>query len=115
MLRPCTRCRRPIREPTCPFCGGARSVSQVGTRSVPARLVAAHAAIVVAGIVSESCSSSAVPFYGSPCVGDCGFDASADTSEPAFPDVGISDAPVDAVDAADSSDGSGDASDGGPD
>lgn len=118
MLRPCTHCRRPVRESTCPFCGGPRDSSQIGTRSAPARLAAAGAVVVAAGLVSESCSSAAVPFYGGPCISDCIVDAAGeDTSGPSFPDVGIPDALVDAAGDADASDGAadGDANDGGTD
>lgn len=96
-LAPCATCRRPIRDALCPFCAGRRSSSQHGTRPTPSRLVAAHAALVAAGLVIDGCGTgSAVPFYGAACLADCVDAAEDDSSEPALPDVGP-DAPADAA------------------
>ena len=118
-MRLCTSCRRHVKSPVCPFCGGTETRGVLaaptdGLRRTRAQLAAATA--LAATLTITACGDAVgVPFYGCApedgCVGDTPV---SDAGTPANPSIPPADAaprdaaaPMDA-DAPDASDASDD-------
>ncbi len=102
-LLPCHACGRHVKscEPSCPFCGAARSCEEAAPRVEPtgvrlAAVVAVSAAIGVTACSSSSSGPVAQPMYGGVGMTDSGLPADAGSDVPtAQPAYGVVMPPVD--------------------